>query len=40
MKVLEGAYNQEKALQEGAFSVLVKTDGLFAALILTNDPHQ
>ena len=31
MKVLVGAFNQEKALV-GAFSVIVKTDGSFAAL--------
>ena len=38
MKVLVGAFNQEKAL-EGAFSVIVKTDretdGSSAALIVT-----
>ena len=33
-KVLEGAFNQEKALV-GAFSVIVKTNGTFAALICT-----
>ena len=32
MKVLVGTFNQEKALL-GAFSVIVKTDGSFAALI-------
>ena len=32
MKVLVGAFNQEKALV-GAFSVIVKTDKSFAALI-------
>ena len=31
MKVLEGAFNDEQALIE-AFSVIVKTDGSFAAL--------
>ena len=31
MKALEGAFNQEKALV-GAFSVIVKSDGSFAAL--------
>ena len=30
--MLVGAFNQEKAL-EGAFSVIVKTDGSFAALL-------
>ena len=34
MKVLVGVYNQEKALV-GAFSMIVKTDGSFAALICT-----
>ena len=33
MKVLVEVFNQEKAL--GSFSVIVKTDGLFAALVLT-----
>ena len=32
MKVLVGAFNQEKALVEGAFSMIVKTDGSFAAV--------
>ena len=32
MEVLVGAFNQEKALV-GAFSVIVKTDGSFAALV-------
>ena len=32
VKALVGAFNQEKALVR-AFSVIVKTDGLFAALI-------
>ena len=32
VKALEGAFNQEKALV-GAFSVIVKTDGSFAALV-------
>ena len=36
MKALEGAFNQ-KALV-GAFSVIVKTDGLFAALIIVLFP--
>ena len=34
MKALVGAFNQEKALV-GAFSVIVKTDGPFAALMIT-----
>ena len=34
VKAIVGALNQEKALV-GAFSVIVKTDGSFAALILT-----
>ena len=34
MRALVGAHNQEKALV-GAFSVIVKTDGSFAALVLT-----
>ena len=33
MKVLVGAFNQEKALV-GAFSVIVKTDGSSAAALL------
>ena len=33
MKALEGAFNQEKAVV-GAFSVIVITDGSFAALFL------
>ena len=33
--MLIGAFNQEKALL-GAFSVIVKTDGSFAALIITD----
>ena len=33
VKALVGAFNQEKALLE-AFSVIVKTDGSFAALII------
>lgn len=32
MKVIVGALNQEKTL-EGRFSVIVKTDGSFAALV-------
>ena len=32
VKALLHTFNQEKAL-EGAFSVIVKTDGLFAALV-------
>ena len=32
VKVIVGAFNQEKALVMGAFSVIVKTNGLFAAL--------
>ena len=32
MKVLVGAFNQEKALV-GAFSMIVKTDGWFTALV-------
>ena len=36
VKVRVGAINQEKALVVlGAFSVTVKTDGLFAALVKT-----
>ena len=38
MKAVEGAFNQEKALEEaleGAFSVIVRTDVSFAALIET-----
>ena len=38
MKALVGAYNQEKALI-GAFSMIVKTDGSFAALILEPRPQ-
>ena len=34
MKALEGAFNQEKALV-GVFCVIVKTDGSFAALGVT-----
>ena len=34
MKVLVEAFNQEKVLV-GSFSVIVKTDGSFAALVLT-----
>ena len=34
VKVLVGAFNQEKALV-GAFSLIVKTDGSFAALVQT-----
>ena len=37
VKALVGAFNQEKVLV-GAFSVLLKTDGSFAALILTLRP--
>ena len=33
VNVLVGTFNQEKALV-GAFSVIVKTDGSFAALVL------
>ena len=34
MKALVGAFNQKKALVSvGAFSVIVKTDGSFAALV-------
>ena len=32
MKLIVGNFNQEKAL-EGGFSVMVKTDGSFAALV-------
>ena len=35
MKALVGAFNQEKALSRGPFSVIVKTDGLFAALVIS-----
>ena len=34
VKALEGTFNQEKALVV-AFSMIVKTDGLFAALVST-----
>ena len=34
MKALVGTFNQEQALA-GAFSVIVKTDGSFAALVLS-----
>ena len=34
MKALVGAFNQEKAIV-GAFYVIVKTDGSFAALVVT-----
>ena len=37
MKVLVGAFNQEKALV-GAFSVNVKTDGSFTALVIVLFP--
>ena len=33
MKILVGAFNQEKVLV-GAYSVIVKTDGSFAALLM------
>ena len=33
MKAIVGAYNQEKPLV-GAFSVIVKTNGAFAALVI------
>ena len=36
MKGLVGALNQEKALV-GAFSVIVKTDGSFTALVVGGD---
>ena len=40
VKGLEGALNQEKALLEGAFFMIVKTDGSFAALVQTDlCPH-
>ena len=35
VKAQVGAFNQEKALVVGAFSLIVKTDGSFAALIIT-----
>ena len=35
VKAQVGAFNQEKALVVGAFSVIVKIDGSFAALIIT-----
>ena len=38
MKALVGAFHLEKAFV-GAFSVIVKTDGRFAALILTLGIH-
>ena len=34
VKVLAGAFNQEKVLV-GAFSMIEKTDGLFAALVIS-----
>ena len=34
VKALVGVFNQEKALA-GAFSVIVKTEGSFAALLIT-----
>ena len=37
MKVLVGAFNHEKALV-GAFSVIVKTDGSFEALLCLKSP--
>ena len=37
MKGLVGAFNQKKALV-GAISVIVKTDGSFAALVWTTGP--
>ena len=37
MKAVVAAFNQEKALV-GAFSVIVKTDGSFAALVQTQTP--
>ena len=39
VKALEGTFNQEKALV-GAFSVIVKTDGSFAALAFTLNKAQ
>ena len=36
MKAVVGDFNQDKALP-GAFSVIVKTDGSFAALIMAED---
>ena len=36
MKALVGAFNQDKALV-GTFSVIVKTDGSSAALVVTGD---
>ena len=38
VKVLVGAFNQEKALV-WAFSVIVKTDGSFAALVVNKHGH-
>ena len=38
MKALVGTFNQEKVLV-GAFSVIVKTDGSFAALVVTVQVH-
>ena len=38
MKALAGAFNQEKAFV-GAFPVIVKTDGMFSALIPTLGLH-
>ena len=35
MKVLVGAFNQDDKVLVGAFSVIVKTDGSFAALVMT-----
>ena len=35
VKALVGAFNQEKALVVGSFSMIVKTDGPFTALLVT-----
>ena len=39
MKAVAGVFNQEKAFVGAAFSMLVKTDGRFAALIPTLGIH-
>ena len=35
VEALVGAFNQEKALVVGSFSMIVKTDGPFTALLVT-----
>ena len=39
VKALVGTFNQERALV-GAFSVIVKTDGLFLALLCTGPKRE